>query len=245
MVAPPVRAVVAGARLTESGSLAISIIIPTLNEVETLRHTLTNLYSNIDQAEVEVIVSDGGSTDNTIEIAGEFPCQIVLGKSGRARQMHDASLQANGNWLLFLHADSALPSNWQHTVKESKYWGFFQVRLSGNHWLLRIVETAMVWRSRLTSIGTGDQGLFFQRDFYQQLGGYVDIPIMEDIAICKQAKHHAKPTISRSQIVTSSRRWEKNGICRTVLQMWGLRLAYWLGAKPERLHRLYYPDHCR
>jgi len=234
-----------GARLTDSDSIAFSIIIPTLNEAETLQHTLTYLFTDLDKSDTEIIISDGGSTDGSLEIASDFPCRLISGKPGRARQMHRASSQAKGDWLLFLHADSVLPADWQKLVQGTKHWGFFSVRLSGKHWLLRIIETAMAWRSRLTRVGTGDQGLFFQRDFYQQIGGFSDIPIMEDIAISKQARRFAKPTISRSDIVTSSRRWEQNGICRTVLQMWGLRLAYWLGANPERLHRIYYPDHCR
>ena len=245
MVVPLARVVAAGARLTEPGSIAISVIIPTLNEIETLQHTLTNLFNEIDQTKVEVIISDGGSTDGTREIAGMFPCQLVTGKTGRARQMHIASIEANGEWLLFLHADCQLPTNWQQIFIEARHWGFFPVQLSGKHWLLRIIEFAMAWRSRITAIGTGDQGLFFRRDFYQKIGGFSDIPIMEDIAISKQARRLAKPTISRSHMVTSSRRWESNGICRTVLQMWALRLAYWLGASPKRLHRIYYPDHCR
>jgi len=237
--------VVVGARLTESESIAISIIIPTLNEAETLPHSLDSLFTSIDQSEVEVIISDGGSTDDTLHIASQFPCRIVTANPGRARQMHHACQQAKGDRLLFLHADSYLPADWQLAVWQTRHWGFFPVQLSGKHWLLRIIETAMAWRSRITHVGTGDQGLYFHRSFYQQLGGFADIPIMEDIAMSKQARRLARPTIANSHIVTSSRRWEQNGICRTVLQMWSLRLAYWLGAKPERLHRFYYPDHCR
>ena len=231
--------------MTDSDGIAISIIIPTLNEADTLQNTLSSLFTRIDPTEVEVIVSDGGSIDDSLQITRQFPCRIVSGKPGRAQQMHRASDQAKGEWLLFLHADSNLPEGWRMTLTQSDYWGFFPVRLSGKHWLLRIIETAMTWRSRITRVGTGDQGLFFQQDFYQQLGGFADIPIMEDIDISKQARRLARPTIASSYIITSSRRWEQNGICRTVLKMWWLRLAYWLGANPERLHRIYYPDHCR
>ncbi len=234
-----------GVRLTDRNDIAVSIIIPTFNEAETLSRNLQDLFSKIDSADVEVIVSDGGSDDNTPDIAQRFPCQVISGESGRARQMNHAANYAKGEWMLFLHADSYLPANWRAEIDKAQQWGFFPARLSGHHWLLRVIEYAMCLRSALTCVATGDQGLFFRQSFFKKMDGYADIPIMEDIAISKKAHQQQKPDIASAAIVTSSRRWEQHGISRTMVQMWRLRLAYWLGVKPERLHSIYYPDHCQ
>lgn len=219
--------------------------MPTFNEATHLHDTLTSLFASIDRATVEVIIADGSSSDQTLEVARQFPCQIVSCKTGRALQMNQGSQQAKGDWLVFLHADSRLPNDWQANVLKTLQWGFFPVRLSGQRWPLRVIEKAMSLRSSITGIGTGDQSLFFRRSFFRQVGGFTEIPIMEDIAICKQACQLAKPSIAKSAIITSSRRWEEKGIIKTVLLMWWLRFAYWLGTSPERLHRIYYPQHCQ
>lgn len=245
MVARPVREVAVVARLNNNTGISISIVMPTFNEATHLHDTLTTLFASIDQTAVEVIIADGGSADQTLDIARQFPCQIVNCKTGRARQMNQGSQQASGDWLVFLHADSRLPDDWRADVLKTQQWGFFPVRLSGQRWPLRIIEKAMNLRSSITSIGTGDQSLFFHQSFFRQVGGFAEIPIMEDVAICKQARQLAKPTVAKSTIITSSRRWEEKGIIKTVLLMWWLRFAYWFGTSPERLHRIYYPQHCR
>ena len=156
--------------------------------------------------------------------------------------MNVASQQALGNWLLFLHADSQLPDNWQDQLQQSNQWGFFPVKLSGEHWPLRIVESLINLRSRISRVATGDQGMYFRRSFFQAVGGFPEIPIMEDVAISKLARQKSTPSIGIVPVVTSSRRWQQNGIIKTVLLMWGLRLAYFLGVNPVRLHRIYYPN---
>lgn len=245
MAARLARAVAVEARLVEASIKFVSIIIPTLNEAIHLNQTLEALFKDIAQSKVEIIITDGGSHDSTIAIAETFPCQITSSESGRARQMNQARLLASGQWLLFLHADSGLPRNWLTEIENAKAWGFFPVKLSGSHWFLRIIEFAMCRRSSITHVATGDQGLFFKKDFFDQLTGFPEIPIMEDVAISKKARRLSKPEIASMPIMTSSRRWEKNGIGKTVLLMWWMRLAYWFGTSPERLHRLYYSDHCR
>ncbi|MDH5356585.1 MAG: TIGR04283 family arsenosugar biosynthesis glycosyltransferase [Gammaproteobacteria bacterium] len=231
--------------MVETSNISISIIIPTLNEAGYLSQALTTLFDNIDQSRVEVIISDGGSQDATLAIAGQFPCRITSGAMGRSIQMNQGSQLAKGEWLFFMHADSSLPVNWRSEIENAEAWGFFPVKLSGQSGLFRIIEYAMSLRSSITNIATGDQGLFFKRSFFNQLTGFPEIPIMEDIAISKNARQLYNPGIANSAIITSSRRWEKNGIVKTVLLMWWLRLAYWFGASPDRLHRLYYPNHCR
>jgi len=156
--------------------------------------------------------------------------------------MNAASAQARGDWLVFLHADSRLPDNWQDQLRRSNQWGFFPVKLSDEHWQLRIVESLINLRSRLSKVATGDQGLYFRRSFFEELGGYPDIPIMEDVAISKLARQKTTPSIGAYPVMTSSRRWQQHGIIKTVLLMWSLRLAYFLGVDPVRLHRIYYPN---
>lgn len=161
-----------GARLAEASKISVSIIIPTLNEAEHLNQTLEALFKNINQSKVEIIITDGGSHDSTIAIAEAFPCQITSSESGRARQMNQARLLANGQWLLFLHADSSLPSNWLTEIESARTWGFFPVKLRGRHWFFRIIEFAMCRRSSITHVATGDQGLFFKKSFFDQLEGF-------------------------------------------------------------------------
>jgi len=232
------------ARLTEHKWISISIIIPTYNEADYLENTLTHLFNLIDPLQTELLISDGGSNDASLDIATRFPCEIIEGVPGRAMQMNRAASLAKGEYLLFLHADSQLPENWQSSILKSAQWGFFPVKLSGKHPLLRVIERAMCLRSSITRVATGDQAIFFQRNFFKKINGFTEIPIMEDIAICKKARRIIEPRIASDAIVTSSRRWEENGIIKTIFVMWWLRLAYWSGASPERLHRIYYPGRC-
>ncbi len=222
--------------------MRFSIIVPTLDEAARLDQALGELEGGIEGfSDCEIIVCDGGSRDQTADIARRHPVQLLQTGRGRARQMNAGAERALGEWLVFLHADTRLPADWMQAIEScAAQWGRFDVRLSGRHPLLRLVEFMMNLRSRLSGIATGDQVLFFRRDFFFRLGGYPDIPLMEDIAICKQARRQAPPACLHQRVVTSSRRWEKQGILRTILLMWGLRLVYWLGADPQRLHRIYY-----
>ena len=222
--------------------MQFSVIIPTLNEATTITPALQQLLQSIDQSKsVEIIICDGGSRDDTLQQAQQFPLTLISSPPGRAQQMNTGARMAHGEWLLFLHIDTRLPPHWNAAIEScTRPWGRFDLRLSGKHWLFRIIEKAINLRSRMTSVATGDQVLFFRRDFFQQLGGFAEIPLMEDIAISKRARQLASPACLSQQVITSSRRWEQNGILKTVLLMWSLRFAYWAGIKPERLHRLYY-----
>ena len=242
MDAPQGKAVAAVVRLPETTGVSVSIIIPVLNEAKRLEDTLRQLYSSLDDDPgFEIIVCDGGSLDDTVDRARLFPCKLVASGSGRALQMNTASQEASGEWLLFLHADSQLPDVWFEQFDFQCDWGFFPIKLSGATWPFRMIEAMMNLRSRISRVATGDQGLFFRRSFFNRLQGYPDIPLMEDVAMSKLARAQSAPVLASTAIVTSSRRWEVNGIINTLVLMWALRLAYFLGVSPDRLHRIYYP----
>lgn len=220
----------------------ISIVIPVLNEADCLGRSLDYLFALPGLRErCEVIVSDGGSVDGSLEIATRHACVIVTGNAGRASQMNAGAARARGDYLLFLHADSRLPAAFLPAIAGCPEWGFFRLRLDGRNPAFRIIESAINLRTALTRVAGGDQGLFFARPFFDSLGGFPRIPLMEDIAICKLARRRSAPRIPRAPITSSSRRWQQRGIFRTVLLMWWLRFAYWAGVDPRRLHRYYYP----
>ncbi|MGH1486195.1 MAG: TIGR04283 family arsenosugar biosynthesis glycosyltransferase [Cellvibrionaceae bacterium] len=222
----------------------ISIIIPVLNEAAGIEIQLKKLRELISD-ECEIIVVDGSSHDKTVALAKPLSDKVIVSdKKGRAIQMNIGAAAASGNTLLFLHSDTILPDNFFdfiYPLKE-KYWGFFRVKLSGQQWQFRIIETMMNIRSKLTSIATGDQCLFVQRQFFTGIKGFDDLPLMEDIAFCKRIRKYSSPLIVNNVVVTSSRRWEKHGILKTILLMWRLRLEYFLGVSPERLVKRYYSN---
>lgn len=221
--------------------MRFSIIIPTLNESSTLSFALKDLLSGIENpSRVEVIICDGGSKDDTLTQAQQFPVIVLNTQKGRALQMNEGAELASGKWLIFLHADTRLPKNWMHLIQHCHAdWGRFDVRLTGKHWLFRWIEKAINLRSRKTSVATGDQVLFFRRALFQDLGGFPALPLMEDVAITKAARKLQLPANIRQPVITSSRRWEQHGIIRTVLLMWFLRFAYWIGIRPAILQRFY------
>ena len=221
----------------------ISIILPVLNEAENLAECLDNLYAHSWVHEhAEVIVCDGGSTDGTARIAAAYPCSLLNCTRGRAVQMNHGAAEARGGHLLFLHADSRLPELFDSDCLLTGDWGFFRLRLDSNAWIYRIIEWAINCRTGLTRVAGGDQGLYFKREFFNRIQGFPAIPLMEDVAICKQARKQAPPRILQSRLLSSSRRWQRDGVVKTIFLMWLLRLAYWLGVSPQRLYRIYYPQ---
>ena len=220
----------------------LSIIIPVLNEADCLDRGLARLFTlQWVTNHAEVIISDGGSNDGSLDIANRYPCSIVHSNAGRATQMNAASKTAQGKFLLFLHADSTLPEDFNRFIDADANWGFFRLRLNNDAFVYRIIEAAINLRTRVSQVAGGDQGLYFNRHFFESLNAYPKIPLMEDIAICKTARRLAKPLIIGSAISSSNRRWRDNGIVKTMLLMWSLRFAYWLGVDPRRLHKIYYP----
>ena len=222
----------------------LSIIVPTLNEAAGVAGFLQSLQP-LRARGVELIVADGGSRDATVSLATPLADHLISGPPGRALQMNAGAAIARGDVLLFLHADCSLPADADLRIAvalrgSDHRWGRFDVRLSGEAPLLRTVETMMNWRSRITGICTGDQGIFIERRLFESIGAFPPLPLMEDIAISRALKRHSVPLCLSAKITASSRRWEKQGILRTIMLMWRLRLAYFLGAAPGRLAEIYY-----
>jgi len=218
-----------------------SIIIPTLNEEKTIESCLSALQPLRNNC--EIIIVDGGSTDNTRVIARTLADKVVTSEKGRARQMNNGVRHASGNVLIFLHADTSLPELAlqliQQKLNSSRKWGRFDIQLSGNHFMLKVIAQMMNWRSRLTGIATGDQVIFVTRLAFEKAGQYPEINLMEDIAICKALKKISPPICLKAKVISSGRRWERYGIYKTILLMWNIRLRYFFGADPQTLAFLY------
>ena len=218
--------------------MKLSVIIPTLNEAGEIRAALDAL-APLRARGHEVIVADGGSEDGTPRLAQGFCDRLVGGARGRALQMNAGARAASGDAFVFLHADTRLPPRADELILPAlrvACWGRFDVAIDGRQFILTVVSGAMNLRSRLTGIATGDQAIFVRRDAFE---GFPEIPLMEDIAFSKAMKRRGAPACLRARVTTSARRWKSRGVLRTVLLMWRLRLLYFLGARPERLARLY------
>ena len=219
----------------------ISIIIPALNEAESIRETLDSVkaFEN-----AEIILADGGSTDETILIAENHGgVKILHAPRGRGIQLRCGADAAGGEILWFLHADTRLPDNAVRIVREGlatsgRVWGRFDVRF-GEGPLLGLIAFFMNLRSRITGIATGDQAIFVSRTAFLVSGGFPAIALMEDVALSTRLKRQGRPLCLRARVTTSPRRWKENGTLRTVFLMWRLRLAYFLGADPRRLAQRY------
>ena len=226
--------------------MTISVIIPTLNEEKSLPRTLACLSRS---ALTEIIIVDGGSTDNTLRLAQEFCARtanahIITAPRGRSRQMNEGAKASHGDILLFLHADTQLPAQAGQIVesalaKRTAVGGRFNVRFDSSSAWGRVISSFMNSRSRLTGIATGDQALFVRRHVFELLGGFSEIPLMEDIEFSGRLQQAGRTVALRDTVVTSFRRWNTQGPLRTILLMWTLRFLYWAGVNPSRLSRWY------
>jgi rSAM/selenodomain-associated transferase 2 len=222
--------------------MTLSIIMPVLNEAADIEAALRAL-APFRARGVELIVADGGSSDRTADLAASLADRVITAPRGRAAQMNAGAAVATGNVLLFLHADTQLPADADHLVCDGLdasrcAWGRFDVRIEGSG-LLGIVAAMMNARSRLTGIATGDQAMFMTGAAFEAVGGFPQIALMEDVALSARLKRLGHPLALRAHVITSGRRWRKYGLLRTVMLMWRLRLAYFLGADPAKLARAY------
>ena len=223
--------------------MALSIIVPMLNEAAALPGLLAQLARWRTRG-CEVVVVDGGSTDGSATMARAAGFTVVDAERGRARQMNAGAALARGEVLVFLHADTQLPTEADAAVRgaladERRDWGRFDVRITGRAPMLRVVAALMNLRSRLTGIATGDQAMFVRREAFDAVGGFPLQPLMEDIELSRRLLRRSRPACLRARVTTSGRRWEQRGVWRTIVLMWRLRWAYWRGVPAEVLAEAY------
>jgi rSAM/selenodomain-associated transferase 2 len=222
--------------------IQLTIIVPVLNEAAGIVALLQSLQA-MRAAGAEIIVVDGGSSDSTVQLALPLADQLITSATGRARQMNAGAEISRAPVLLFLHADTQLPEGAMtqlvQAIQQGALWGRFDVKISGTASGLGLIGTMMNLRSRLSGIATGDQAIFVRCDVFNQLGGFPDLPLMEDISFSRQMKRLGRPACLSEKVITSGRRWEKHGVLRTILLMLYLGLRFFFGADPADLAREY------
>ncbi|KAB8319840.1 glycosyltransferase [Tolypothrix campylonemoides VB511288] len=215
----------------------ISVIIPVLNEVKNIKQAVASTQPSTN---VEVIVVDGGSNDGTAEIAESLGVNLIFAPRGRATQMNAGALAASGNILLFLHADTRLPAEFDIMVRTALQQpgvvaGAFAVRIGAQLWSLRLVEWGVNWRSRFLQMPYGDQAIFLNKEIFYRIGKFPEIPIMEDFELIRRLRRTGQITIINVPVLTSARRWLKKGVFKTTLTNQIIILAYLLGVSPKRI----------
>lgn len=220
---------------------SISVIIPVLNEANTIAQTISNAQKATD---IEIIVVDAGSNDGTVELVQSLDVQCISALPGRATQMNQGAKAATGEMLLFLHGDTILPSGFDQLVrvalvKPKTIAGAFELGIRGTAGSLRLVEKMVNWRSRHLQMPYGDQGIFLKAKIFEEVGGFPEIPIMEDFELMRQLRKRGQITIVSASVLTSGRRWQKLGILKTTLINQIVIIAYLLGVSPEILAQWY------
>ncbi|MBI3399577.1 MAG: TIGR04283 family arsenosugar biosynthesis glycosyltransferase [Deltaproteobacteria bacterium] len=220
--------------------MSTSVIIPTLNEESVLEHTLKSIGQG-----VEIIVVDAGSNNSTIRTANKFTDKIVMSEKGRGIQMDNGARMASGDVLLFLHADTRLPDGWRERVADALkddrvIGGGFRLKIDSSRFCFRMIEAMVNLRSRYLGLIYGDQAIFVRRDVFMAAGGFLGLPLMEDVDLIARLKKQGKVVLLDAKVITSSRQWERKGVLRTTLRNWMFLSLYYLGVSPERLYKKYY-----
>ncbi len=223
-------------------AINLSVIIPVLNEAETIAQTLQHLQAPA----VEIILVDGGSSDPTVAIAKERGAKVILSaEPGRAIQMNTGAKYATAETLLFLHADTELPKNYRQLVQETlakpkTVAGAFQLKIKGQNPLLRLIEKGVNARSRFLQMPYGDQGIFLKKETFENIGGFPLLPIMEDFQLVLTLKKQGSVRLAAGPVLTSARRWEKLGVIKTTLINQRVIIGYFLGISPKQLKQWYH-----
>ncbi|MBP0013999.1 MAG: TIGR04283 family arsenosugar biosynthesis glycosyltransferase [Roseofilum sp. SBFL] len=219
----------------------ISVIIPVLNEVDQILSTVARVQQG---KEVEIIVVDGGSTDGTVESLKQEGIKVIQTTPGRGHQMNEGARNARGEYLLFLHGDTRLPREYDEWVRDilpqpEVVAGAFELRIGSENWGYRMVEWGVKWRSHLCQLPYGDQAIFLSRARFEQVGGFPELPILEDWHLIQSLKPLGKIAIAPLPVVTSARRWQRLGIWRTTAINQGVLIANFLGVDLHRIARWY------
>ncbi|MEH1910802.1 MAG: TIGR04283 family arsenosugar biosynthesis glycosyltransferase [Nostoc sp.] len=223
------------------GSARISIIIPTLNEAGNIKEAIATTQPSIN---IEVIIVDAGSKDGTLEIAQSLDIKVISSSPGRAVQMNAGAVAASGDILLFLHADSRLPTGFDEMIRTVLQQpgivaGAFNLRIDASLLSLRWVEWGVNARSHFCQMPYGDQAIFLTKAVFQQIGGFPELPIMEDFELIRRLKRIGHIVIISTPVVTSARRWLQKGVFKTTLLNQIVIIAYLLGISPKRICRWY------
>ena len=228
--------------MTAAQAMRLSIVMPVLDEAAQIDATLTSL-APLRALGAELIVVDGGSRDETPARCRGQADIVLQAQRGRAAQMNAGAARARGEVLLFLHVDTRLPAEAcaaiERAIDAGALWGRFDVTICGRSMMFPLIAKLMNLRSRLTGIATGDQAIFVRRELFESIGGYAEMPLMEDIELSRRLRARSAPACLRARVSTSGRRWERHGVWRTIALMWRLRWRYWRGEPAEALARAY------
>ncbi len=220
----------------------LSVIVPMLNEATDVANTIGACRRGAPGA--EIVVVDGGSIDSSVAIARPLCDKVISASRGRARQMNAGARESHGNVLVFVHADTIVPSSFAADIAAAlsdpaAVGGRFDVKLDSGALLCRIIGAMISIRSRISRTATGDQAIFVRRDVFERLGGFPDIELCEDLEFSRRLKRAGRVACLRARVTTSARRWNRDGVMRTVVRMWLIRAMYVMGVAPARLKRMY------
>ena len=228
--------------------MVVSVIIPVLNEGERINRILDSLQSAASGAAFEAIVVDGDPAGSTVERISETSAVQLIAPRGRALQMNAGAARARGDILLFLHADTLLPqsafSKIVGALSDRRYvGGAFDLGISNRRWIFRLIGKCASLKHRLTRVPYGDQAIFMLKSYFQEMGGYAGIPLMEDVELMRRVKRHkGRIIILPDPVATSSRKWEKDGVIYTIARNWILQTLYLFGMPAEKLVKYYYKE---
>ncbi len=223
--------------------MKLAVIVPMLNEESTIAAALSAIRTAASEA--QLIVVDGGSSDRSVEVARPRCDLLVRAARGRARQMNAGAAEAGGaDALVFVHADTIVPGTFASDIKVALedprvVGGRFDIRLDDSGFLLRLTGALISARSRISRTGTGDQAIFVRRGVFVRMGGFPEIDLCEDLEFTRRLKRLGTIACLRSRVVSSARRWRREGFATTVFKMWSIRILFLAGMSPGRLKKLY------